>query len=163
MTVVIPAYNAAGTIGRALDSVYAQTYENIIEVVVVDDGSTDNTADIVRQQFPDVTLIRQRNTGVSTARNVGATNARGDWLAFLDSDDEWLPDKLQVQVDFAVACPGVGLLMCEEITVPVGGSPQQKPEAAGLSQFTLRDWLRGRAVRQGVSLSCSGWLFRRAL
>lgn len=161
VSAVIPAYNAAGTIERALNSVYAQTYADLIEVIVVDDGSADGTAEIVRRAFPDVILIEQANAGVSAARNAGAARATGEFIAFLDADDEWLPEKLQEQVAAATARPGIALLMCQEITVPVGGAPLSRQETEGLAQFTMRDWLSGRAVKSGVSLSCSGWLMRR--
>ena len=93
VSAVIPAYNAGDTIERALNSVYAQTYENTIEVIVVDDGSTDETAQIVRDRFPDVILIQQRNAGAAAARNSGVSAASGEWIAFLDADDEWLPEE----------------------------------------------------------------------
>ncbi|MFO8080353.1 MAG: glycosyltransferase family A protein [Armatimonadota bacterium] len=162
VSVVIPAFNAGATIERALDSVGAQTCDGIAEVIVVDDGSTDGTSDIVREKYPHVILVEQENAGVSAARNAGAIRANCEWVAFLDADDEWLPQKLEVQMEFAAACPGAALLLCEEITVPVGGAPQERPGRAGLTQYTFRDWLTGRAVRAGASLSCSGWLMRRA-
>lgn len=161
LTAVIPAYNAAETIERALSSVYSQTYRDLAEVIVVDDGSADGTAEVVRDAFPDVILIEQENAGVSAARNAGAARATGEFIAFLDADDEWLPHKLQEQVAAVAARPGIALLLCQEITVPVNGPPQHGQETEGLTQFTARDWLSGRAVKSGVSLSCSGWLFRR--
>ncbi|MHC4551242.1 MAG: glycosyltransferase family 2 protein, partial [Planctomycetota bacterium] len=96
ISVVIPAYNAERTIGRAIDSVLAQT-RAADEVIVVDDGSTDGTADVVRGYGEKVMLIQQENAGVSVARNKGIEAATSDWIAFLDSDDEWLPEKLKLQ------------------------------------------------------------------
>jgi glycosyltransferase involved in cell wall biosynthesis len=110
VSALIPAYNAAETIERALDSVYAQTYDNIIEVIVVDDGSEDNTAEIVREKHPDVTLIRQENRGVGAARNCGLRHARGDLVAFLDADDEWTPVHVADLVQVATPFPEAGLL-----------------------------------------------------
>jgi glycosyltransferase involved in cell wall biosynthesis len=96
ISVVIPAYNAAGWIRRAIDSVLAQT-RPADEIIVVDDGSTDGTADAVRTYGGAVRRIAQSNAGVSAARNAGILAAASDWIAFLDADDEWLPDKLKAQ------------------------------------------------------------------
>ena len=97
VSVVIPTYNRSALITRALDSVLAQTVKPH-EILVVDDGSTDDTASLVRKHYPAVQLIRQKNTGVSAARNAGITAATGEWVALLDSDDAWLPRKLERQV-----------------------------------------------------------------
>jgi glycosyltransferase involved in cell wall biosynthesis len=97
ITVVIPAYNAADTIADTIESVIAQTVK-ACQIIVVDDGSTDNTAQIA-QQFEDVTYIRQQNAGVGSARNAGINAATGNWVAFLDADDEWIANKLQLQTD----------------------------------------------------------------
>lgn len=95
ISVVIPTYNRAALLLRALESVFAQTRPPD-EIIVVDDGSTDDTV-LLTSQLP-VTLIQQENRGVSAARNVGIQRARGDWIALLDSDDEWLPEKLEQQL-----------------------------------------------------------------
>jgi glycosyltransferase involved in cell wall biosynthesis len=93
ISVIIPSYNRESTLIRALNSVLNQS-SKADEVIVVDDGSSDNTSDIVRQQFPSVKIIQQANRGVSHARNTGIKNAQFEWIALLDSDDEWLPEKL---------------------------------------------------------------------
>jgi glycosyltransferase involved in cell wall biosynthesis len=98
ISVVIPAYNAGKYIARTIDSVLAQTLP-ACEIIVVDDGSTDNTAEILANYESKVTCIRQDNAGASVARNTGITAATGEWIAFLDADDEWLPQKLQSQTD----------------------------------------------------------------
>jgi glycosyltransferase involved in cell wall biosynthesis len=93
VSAVIPAYNRAQHIQRALDSVLAQT-PAVHEIILVDDGSTDGTADVVEARYgPAVRVIRQSNTGVSGARRRGIEEATGDWIAFLDSDDEWTPGR----------------------------------------------------------------------
>lgn len=97
ISVVIPAYNAEATIQEALDSVAQQRYD-VLETIVVDDGSVDNTAGIVEQNYPQVKVIRVTNGGPSRARNIGAGHAHGEWLAFLDADDVWHPDKLWHQM-----------------------------------------------------------------
>ena len=96
VTVVIPAYNAEKYIIRSIESVLNQT-RCPDEIIVVDDGSKDNTANIVRSFGDRVTLIQQPNAGVSAARNTGIKAATGDWIAFLDADDEWLPEKVEWQ------------------------------------------------------------------
>lgn len=96
ISVVIPTWNRIETLPRALDSVYGQTVP-AHEVIVIDDGSTDSTREYVEKHYPEVTLISQPNAGVSSARNTGIKASGGDWLALLDSDDEWLPTKLEKQ------------------------------------------------------------------
>lgn len=97
VSVIIPTYNRAHVLGRAIGSVLAQTYCDF-ELIVVDDGSTDGTAGLPILHDKRVTLIRQDNRGVSAARNTGIRHSNGELAAFLDSDDEWLPDKLARQV-----------------------------------------------------------------
>lgn len=98
ISVVIPAYNCEKHIKRALDSVLAQT-RRPDEIIVVDDGSTDRTAEIADSFGSKIKLIKQENAGASVARNTGIQAATGQWIAFLDADDEWLPEKLQIQLE----------------------------------------------------------------
>ncbi len=98
ISVIIPSFNRAQLLRRALASVYAQTLL-ADEVIVIDDGSTDDTQEVITQYFPQVTYIHQPNQGVSIARNTGIKRAKGQWLAFLDSDDEWLTNKLFQQIN----------------------------------------------------------------
>jgi glycosyltransferase involved in cell wall biosynthesis len=111
VSVVIPTYNRAGLLGLALDSVYAQTWKRF-EVIVIDDGSTDGTEAALRPYVErrGLRVLRQENRGPSAARNRGIEAARGEYIAFLDSDDLWLPIKLAVQVARLDACPGA--VMC---------------------------------------------------
>jgi glycosyltransferase involved in cell wall biosynthesis len=109
VSVVIPLYNKAAYIARAVASVAAQTHRDL-ELIVVDDGSTDGGADIVRAyDDPRVRLISQPNAGVSAARNRGVVEARSDWVAFLDADDEWLPEFLQTVIDLRARYPDAGM------------------------------------------------------
>lgn len=106
VSVVIPTYNRADLLPRAIRSVRAQTYSNW-EIIVVDDASTDRTRDVVHAFADDrVTYVRlDRNSGPSRTRNVGVSRARGSYVTFLDSDDEWLPHRLQVQLQQFEANP----------------------------------------------------------
>ncbi|MBW2732267.1 MAG: glycosyltransferase family 2 protein [Deltaproteobacteria bacterium] len=98
ISVVIPTYNRCKSLERALRSVFSQT-RAAEEIIVVDDGSTDDTAKMMRELFPLARYRHQANAGVSAARNRGIESAKGDWVAFLDSDDAWLPKKLEDQVE----------------------------------------------------------------
>ena len=108
VSVIIPAHNAVQYIAETLASVLAQTYR-ALEVIVVDDGSTDGTADLVRVQFPAVICLSKINEGVARARNYGIANSRGEWVAFLDADDLWLPKKIESQIAAVRARPEIGL------------------------------------------------------
>jgi glycosyltransferase involved in cell wall biosynthesis len=97
VAVIVPTYNRVKTLERALDSVYAQSRQ-ADEVCVIDDGSTDGTEQLLRDQYPELIYIKQTNRGVSSARNKGVETTTSRYLAFLDSDDEWLPQKLEQQL-----------------------------------------------------------------
>lgn len=97
ISVIIPTYNRANTLKRAIDSVSAQTVP-VQEIVIVDDGSTDDTKHILEDYGPPVRYIYQQNKGVSAARNRGIAETSCEWIAFLDSDDEWLPRKIEQQM-----------------------------------------------------------------
>ena len=112
VSVVIPTYNRASMVGDAIESALAQTYAPL-EVIVVDDGSTDDTEGAVRQFGPRVRYVRQENSGVGAARNAGLAVARGEAIAFLDSDDLWLPRKNEWQITVLEKKPEVGLVYSE--------------------------------------------------
>ena len=97
VSVIIPTFNRLSLISRAIDSVLSQTIKPF-EIIVVDDGSSDNTSNFIKNNYKSVKLIKQKNLGVSKARNVGIKNSSGDWIALLDSDDEWKKNKLEVQI-----------------------------------------------------------------
>jgi glycosyltransferase involved in cell wall biosynthesis len=112
VSVLIPAWNAGHTIAETLDSVLAQTFADF-EVIVVDDGSTDETAGIVRRfcaADPRFTLVTQPNQGVAAARNLALDRARGEFVAFLDADDAWLPQKLARQLELFRQKPQANLV-----------------------------------------------------
>lgn len=132
ISVIIPTYNRIDTIARALDSVYAQTHLPD-EVIVIDDGSTDGTTTYIQQHYPQVILIAQDNHGVSHARNTGIKRAQGQWIALLDSDDAWHPDKLAEQVSALRAKPERLMCHTNEMWMRNGVrvNPMQKHEKSG--------------------------------
>lgn len=99
VSVILPTFNRAGVLSRAIDSVLDQTYKNI-ELIIVDDGSTDNTGNFLKKYDNKLCYIHQSNRGVSAARNTGIRQAKGRFIAFIDSDDKWMPSKLEEQLRF---------------------------------------------------------------
>ncbi len=119
VSVIIPTRDRSNLVCRALESVYGQTTPPR-EVIVVDDGSTDGTAEIVSRRFPEATLLTSGGAGVSAARNYGISGSSGEWIALLDSDDEWLPSKLERQRDALARQPGLYVCHTDEIWVRRG-------------------------------------------
>jgi GT2 family glycosyltransferase len=124
VSVVIPTYNRAYCIARAVDSALGQTHEDL-EVLVVDDGSTDGTGRLVAERYGSDSRVRylaQANRGVAGARNAGLSAARGDFVALLDSDDAWMPWKLELQVACLRKNPDLGMVWTDmEAIDPAGG------------------------------------------
>ena len=115
VSVIIPTYNRRELVARAVRSALAQT-RPVEEIIVIDDGSTDGTELSLATEFGDrIRYVRQENGGVSSARNHGLRIARGRYLALLDSDDEWLPEKNRLQVEWLNAHPDFGLVLCDVI------------------------------------------------
>lgn len=125
VSVVIPAYNAAWCIRRAVDSVLAQDFRDL-ELIVVDDGSSDATAEVLATYGSALTLVRQANGGLSNARNRGITQARGSYIAFLDADDWWQPSKLSRQASLLDNRPD--LLFCSTTTSVVTPEGRHLPD-----------------------------------
>jgi glycosyltransferase involved in cell wall biosynthesis len=120
VSVIIPTHNRAALVTEAVASVLAQSFRDF-ELLVVDDGSTDGTAAALAPYEPQIRLLRRASRGgVSAARNTGITAARGEWLAFLDSDDLWLPEKLARQMAYLAAHPDLKLCQTEETWVRRG-------------------------------------------
>lgn len=142
VSVIIPAYNRAGTIARSIDSVLVQTYR-WIEVIVVDDGSTDHTDEVVETYGDRVILIRQPNGGPSSARNTGAACAKGEIIAFLDSDDTWKPEKLERQVELMVhGGSEVPCCICNAALIEEDGTTRNSFEVSGVeSELSEGYWL----------------------
>jgi len=114
VSVIIPTYNAASYIREAVDSALAQTYQNF-EVIVVDDGSTDNTAEVLAPYIKEkkIIYIHQENKGLPAARNTAIKASHGEFVALLDSDDIFLPNKLERQVSYLMQHPECGVCYCE--------------------------------------------------
>ncbi len=119
ISVIIPTCNRAQPLVAALQSVQQQTHQ-AHEIIVVDDGSTDGTAAMLAEQFPEVQVVQQANQGVSAARNAGLVKAEGEWVALLDSDDTWLPNKLQAQCAAAKLNTEAQVLHTDEVWVRNG-------------------------------------------
>jgi glycosyltransferase involved in cell wall biosynthesis len=109
VSVIIPTYNYARFIGQAIQSVLVQSYQDF-EVIVVDDGSSDNTAEVVGGFGSQVRYLRQENRGANATRNAGIKAARGEFIAFLDADDLWMPEKLALQIRLSEARSEAGLI-----------------------------------------------------
>ena len=112
VSVIIPVYNGARHLGAALESVFAQTYRSF-EVILVDDGSVDDSG-VIAQSFPEVRYIHQTNRGVAAARNNGIEAARGEFFAFLDQDDLWTTEKLQIQIEYLLSNPDLGYTLTQQ-------------------------------------------------
>lgn len=140
VSVIIPSYNYAAYIAGCIQSVLDQTFTDF-EVIVVDDGSKDNTADVVAQfNDPRVKYIYQENKGLPGARNTGIRNAAGTYLAFLDSDDKYHPRKLEIQLDFLEANPEVGLCYNSRFLVDQNDNVlmlRRAPETVDLADLLL--------------------------
>ena len=144
VSVVIPTYNYGRYIVEAIESVLNQTFPDR-EVIVVDDGSTDDTGELIGRFGDRVRYIYQRNLGPSAARNTGIRAARGEYVGFLDSDDLWLPEKLALQVAVLDSCQAVGLVYSDalffrdETQAIIGAHREVFPHPAGriLAQLVL--------------------------
>jgi glycosyltransferase involved in cell wall biosynthesis len=136
ISVIIPTWNRASRLASALQSVFAQRLPPA-EVIVVDDGSTDDTHRLVHSQFPQTHYIYQQHNGVSSARNTGIQAATGDWIALLDSDDRWLPEKLELQSESIRARPEYKICHCDEIWIRNGQrvNPMKKHAKRGGNIF----------------------------
>jgi len=161
VSVIIPSYNSAKYLTDAVDSVLNQTFREY-EVLVVDDGSTDNTEAVMRGYRGPVRCIRQRNSGVAAARNCGIKESRGRYLAFLDADDTWRHDKLEAQVralrrnSVFRACYTAFTVVGPDLT-PIGVKRSHR-EIASLEDLLLR----GNVIGSICSVVCERSLFETA-
>ena len=127
VSVIIPTYNRGWILTEAIDSVLSQDFTDF-ELIVVDDGSNDNTHDILSSYKEDIIVLQQDNKGVSSARNRGIVSASGRFIAFLDSDDLWLSQKLSTQVNFFNANPDALICQTEEkwLRNGIGVNPKKR-------------------------------------
>jgi GT2 family glycosyltransferase len=119
VSVIIPTFDRAWALKTAIDSVLAQTHD-AIETIVINDGSTDHTPDILAGYGDSIQVVSQENRGVSAARNLGIKHSRGQYIALLDSDDAWTPDKISCQIDFFDQHPEALICQTEEIWIRNG-------------------------------------------
>ena len=127
---MIPTFNRAYCLERAIESVLKQTFINF-EIILVDDGSTDNTQELIENKyFGRLKYLKSENRGVSAARNLGIRASMGDWIAFLDSDDEWLSDHLERQWDYHLKKSDIRLIHGEEIWIRNGQHLNHKKKAS---------------------------------
>jgi glycosyltransferase involved in cell wall biosynthesis len=148
VSIIIPTYNCAGYLGRAIDSVCAQTYKDY-EILVVDDGSTDNTRDVAMQYGRKLRYLYQQNRGVSAARNHAISKASGELLAYLDADDMWYSEKLERQVAFLDAHQECGMLHSEISVI----NEQDEILHVRFNQMTKRSVPQGHCLQ--ALLKCS--------
>jgi glycosyltransferase involved in cell wall biosynthesis len=142
VSVIVPTYNCAAYVGQALKSVLAQDYTDL-EVVVVDDGSTDATPEIVRSLPGPIEYVRQDHRGPGAARNLGITRARGELLAFLDADDLWLPHKLRLQIEALERDPACGVVCTDSTDIDADGRllVASKFQEIGLDYSRANGWV----------------------
>jgi len=156
VSVVIPAHNAERFIARAIDCVLAQTHQPN-EIIVVDDGSTDGTAQVVQKYGQRVCYIHQKNAGAASARNTGIKAAKYHWIAFLDADDEWLPEKLQSQIELLRRNPDLAWANCNYIvhTYPGNQRTMAWPAQKAASLLSGKEYLNSYIVAITAGM---GWI-----
>ncbi len=138
VSVLIPTYNREAYICMAVESVLRQTLKPF-EIMVIDDGSTDHTENVLEPFFGQIKYLKTDHIGVSEARNLGLKEAGGDFIAFLDSDDEWLPEKLQRQLDVFEKNPDVGLVCSRAEVIDDGGISLGYYKPQNLKGTTLKN------------------------
>jgi glycosyltransferase involved in cell wall biosynthesis len=140
VSVIIPNYNYEKFIAATVESVLSQTYKNI-EIIIVDDGSKDNSLEVLKQFNNKIQVIEQKNAGVSAARNHGVSLSTGEFVAFLDADDIWLPEKLERQIEKIQVDSGIGLVHCSMTLI----NPKDEPIGEinnGQEGFVAKEFLR---------------------
>jgi len=158
VTVIIPTFNSAQFLTAAVDSVLAQTFKDF-EIIVVDDGSTDNTEDVLKSYGDKVRYIKQKNQGVSVARNTGIKNSSAKYAAFLDSDDVWMPAKLEKQINALENNPKSKACYTEYISVSEDMKPQELKRLRAENSVLNDLLLRGNVIGPPSTILCERELF----
>lgn len=165
VSVIIPVFNGGATVRGAIESTLAQGYDGY-EIIVVDDGSTDDTADVIGSYASRVRLVRQSNLGPSAARNAGCRVAQGQYLAFLDADDRWRPDKLRLSIPVLQSDENTVLVYSDAVPVDASGDAQAESyvgklgRAPSMEDLLTRWWpiLPSAAVmRRDAFEACGGF------
>ncbi len=160
VSAIIPAYNCAKTIAAAIESVRAQTWPHI-EIVICDDGSTDDTARVIAEVAPDAVYVHQENAGPSAARNTAAAAASGEFLATLDADDYWLPEKTARQMAVLLADETVGAVATNGFQQRDGRQQLwTRTDGPRLREMTVHEQLRGDLRPISASMIIRTELFR---
>ena len=159
VSVIIPVYNCDGYISQAIDSILAQTYQSY-EIIVIDDGSTDNTRKAMEPYMETIHYVYQENQGVSAARNHGIDLARGELIAFLDADDFFLPDKLTAQLRVFDAQPNLGIVHSGWRRVNQQGETiKDETPWDYVPNLNLEGWLRWKPIgTMGTLMFRRDWL-----
>ena len=149
VSVIVPVYNVEAYITATIQSVLAQTFTDF-EILVVDDGSGDRSIELVKQfTDPRIKIIHQGNRGLAGARNTGIRNAQGEYLAFLDSDDLWLPEKLAKHVQHLQQNPQVGVSFCRSSFIDDAGNPLGIHQMPKLTEITVDHLLCRNPIGNG--------------
>jgi glycosyltransferase involved in cell wall biosynthesis len=141
VSIIIPTYNREKYLPLALDSILNQTFKDY-EIIVIDDGSTDNTRQAIKPYEEKIQYLYQDNAGVSAARNAGIRQAKGEWLAFLDSDDEWVPDYLFIQMETARKHSRIYMQTTDAFVIALNGEAESYYKIHGtFPEFKKKDYL----------------------
>jgi glycosyltransferase involved in cell wall biosynthesis len=158
VSVIIPSYNSGHFVTEAIDSILSQTFKEF-EILVIDDGSTDNTKEVLEAYGDKIRYLPKKNGGVSSARNFGIENAKGKYIAFLDADDVWMPEKLEKQVDLMEANREIGL--CYAATQKVDAELNY---LSSIPANTYKDYTESLLLNLNiVAGSCSSAMARREI
>jgi glycosyltransferase involved in cell wall biosynthesis len=158
ISVVIPCFNSESYIQESINSVLSQTYRKI-ELIVIDDGSTDDTLKVIKEYEKSIVILRQENQGAASARNLGIHHSKGDYIALLDSDDVWMPDKLEKQMKI-MSANELDLVYCGGESLNQNG-PQRRYTPiywGNCYQYFVKN-----PTKAVVVIGCSGALFRKSI
>jgi teichuronic acid biosynthesis glycosyltransferase TuaG len=151
VAVVIPCFNSSAFVGEAVESALAQTYQPL-EVLVVNDGSTDASADVLRRYAGRIRVIDQDNQGLAAARNAGIDATTSTYIAFLDADDRWRCNKIATQVEYLRSHPQVSLVFCDRSWIDTRGEPIAAPQHRRPVTPSLQTLIAGNFIQPSTVL-----------